>query len=144
MKIEFETDINGFQEARKFKSLVDGILKNDKLDPSLNSLATSLQSQLEEFLANPDFANFEDGGADEVFVSSHDTDEPSGIAKIFRDLIGPSKREVELSKQRQSLIERAERAESSAFEALAEMAEVGRERDELRAKLKQLENGATN
>lgn len=140
MKIEFETDINGYQEARKFKSLVDSILKHEELNPSLNSLASSLQSQLQEFLANPEFANYEDGDSDELFISSHDSNEPSGLAKFFRDLVGPSKREIELSKQRQTLIERAERAEAATFEAVAETAEIGRERDDLRAKLKQLEN----
>jgi hypothetical protein len=140
MKIEFETDINGYQEARKFKLLIDSILAHEKLDPSLNSLASSLQSQLKEFLSKPEFSDFEDSGSDELFTASHDETDPAGIAKLFRDLLGPSKREIELSKQRQALIERAERAESSAFEALAETAEVGRERDLLRAKLKQLES----
>jgi len=139
MKIEFETDINGYQEARKFKLLVDSILKHEKLDPSLNSLASSIQSQLQEFLSNPDFSNFKDGADDELFTSSHDEGEHSGFIKAFRDLLGPSKREIQLSKQRQALIERAEHAEISAFESLAETAEIGRERDELRAKLKQLE-----
>jgi len=139
MKIEFETDINGYQEARKFKLLVDSILKHEKLDPSLNSLALSIQSQLQEFLSKPEFSNFKDGGSDELFTSSHDEQEPSSFVKAIRDLFGPSKREIELSKQRQALIERAEHAEISAFESLAETAEIGRERDELRAKLKQLE-----
>ncbi|MCZ6804566.1 MAG: hypothetical protein O7D86_11725 [Proteobacteria bacterium] len=137
MKIEFETDINGYQEARKFKLLIDSILKHEELDQSLNSLASSLQSQLKEFLSNPEFAEFSDGGSDELFTSSHDEAVASGLVKLFRDLFGPSKREVELSKQRQQLIARAEHAELSAFEALAETAEVGRERDQLRDKLKQ-------
>ena len=141
MKIEFETDINGYQEARKFKLLVDSILKHEKLDSSLNSLASSIQSQLQEFLSNPEFSNFKDGSDDELFTSSHDEPEHSGLVKAFRDLMGPSKREIQLSKQRQALIERAEHAETSSFESLAETAEIGRERDELRAKLKQLENG---
>ncbi len=140
MKIEFETDINGYQEARKFKLLVDSILKHEKLDPSLNSLASSIQSQLQEFLSNPEFSNFKDGADDELFTSRHDESEHSGFVKAIRDLMGPSKREIELSKQRQALIERAEHAEISAFESLAETAEIGRERDELRAKLKQLTN----
>lgn len=139
MKIEFETDINGYQEARKFKMLVDSILKHEKLDPSANSLASSIQSQLQEFLSNPEFSNFKDGAADELFTSSHDESGPTGFVKAIRDLLGPSKREIQLSKQRQALIERAEHAEISAFESLAETAEIGRERDELRAKLKQLE-----
>lgn len=142
MKIEFETDINGYQEARKFKLLVDSIIKYEELDQSLKSLASSLQLQLQEFLSNPEFADFEDAGSDELFAGSHEQSEPAAVVKLFRELLGPSKREIELSKQRQTLIERAERAEISAFEALAETAEIGRERDQLRAKLKQLERGA--
>ena len=138
MKIEFETDINGYQEARKFKLLIDSILKHEELDQSLNSLATSLQDQLKEFLSNPEFADFTDGG-DSTFSASHDESVGSGITKLFSGLFGPSKREVELSKQRQALIARAEHAELSAFEALAETGEIGRERDQLKEKLKQLE-----
>lgn len=141
MKIEFETDINGYQEARKFKLLVDSILKHEELDQSLSSLASSLQLQLQEFLSKPEFSEFKDAGSDELFAGSHDETELAGMVKFFRDLFGPSKREIELSKQRQALIERAERAEISAFEALAETAEIGRERDQLRARLKQLESG---
>ncbi len=141
MKIEFETDINGYQEARKFKLLVDSILKHEELDQSLSSLASSLQLQLQEFLSKPEFSDFNDAGTDELYAGSHDETELAGAVKLFRDLFGPSKREIELSKQRQTLIERAERAEISAFEALAETAEIGRERDQLRARLKQLESG---
>jgi hypothetical protein len=139
MKIEFETDISGYQEARKFKLLIDSILKHEELDQSLKSLASSLQSQLQDFLSNPAFSEFSDGAADELFSGSHDEPPGAGILKLLRDLFGPSKREVELSKQRQTLIERAEHAETSAFEALAETADIGRERDQLRERLKQLE-----
>ena len=139
MKIEFETDINGYQEARKFKLLIDSILKHEKLDQSLNSLASSLQEQLKEFLSNPAFADFTDGGSDDLFTASHDESVTSGITKLFSGLFGPSKREIELSKQRQALIARAEHAELSAFEALAETGQIGRERDQLKEKLKQLE-----
>jgi hypothetical protein len=138
MKIEFETDINGYQEARKFKLLIDSILKHEELDQSLNSLASSLQAQLQEFLSNPEFAEFTDSGSETLFTASHD-ESSNNIVKLFRNLFGPSKREVELSKQRQELIVRAEHAEISAFEALAETGEVGRERDQLREKLKQIE-----
>ena len=54
-------------------------------------------------------------------------------------LTGPSKHELLLSKQRQELIERAERAEIMAFEALSETADVGRQRDETLKKGHQLE-----
>ncbi len=139
MKIEFETDINGYQEARKFKLLVDSILKHEELDQSLSSFASSLQAQLQEFLSNPEFADFTDGGSDALFTASHDESDSNNIVKLFRNLFGPSKREVELSKQRQELIARAEHAEISAYEALAETAEVGLECDQIREKLKQIE-----
>ncbi|MBL1142630.1 MAG: hypothetical protein HND53_11415 [Proteobacteria bacterium] len=139
MKIEFETDINGYQEARKFKLLIDSILKHEKLDHSLNSLASSLQEQLKEFLSNPEFANFTDGGSEDLFTARHEESAARGFTKLFSGLFGPSKREIELSKQRQELIARSEHAEHSAFEALAETVEIGRERDQLKEKLKQLE-----
>jgi len=139
MKIEFETDINGYQEARQFKLLIDSILKHEYLDPSLNSLATSLQEQLQHFLSNPEFADFTNGSSDDLFTASHDEPVASAIVKLFRNLFGPSKREIALSRQRQELIARAEHAEISAFDALGEMAEVGRDRDQLREKLKQIE-----
>ena len=139
MKIEFETDINGYQEARKFKLLIDLILKHDQLDQSLNSFALSIQSQLVEFLSNPEFSDFKEGSNDDLFISSHDVSAGESLTKFLRGLFGPSKRELELSKQRQALIERAEHAEQSAFEALAETADIGRERDQFREKLKQLE-----
>lgn len=139
MKIEFETDINGYQEARQFKLLIDSILQHENLDQSLHSLASSIQEQLIEFLSNPEFADFTDGGSDYSFTASHDESVSTGVTKLFRNLFGPSKREIELSKQRQELIARAEHAEISAFEALAETGEVGRERDQLRKKLKQFE-----
>ncbi len=144
MKIEFETDINGYQEARKFKLLIDSILKHEKLDQSLNSLASSLQEQLKEFLSNPEFADFTDGGSDHTYSASHDESLTSGISHLLGGLFGPSKHEVELSKQRQALIARAEHAEHSAFEALAETGEIGRERDQLKEKLKQLEAKLAN
>lgn len=139
MKIEFETDINGYQEARQFKILIDFILKHEKLNNSLNFLASSLQEQLKEFLSNPDFANFSEPDSKGLYSGSHDEPIASGAIKLFRSLFGPSKREIELSKQRQELIARAEHAESSAFEALAETEEIGRERDQLKEKLKQIE-----
>jgi hypothetical protein len=139
MKIEFETDINGYQEARQFKLLIDSILKHENLNPSLNSLASSLQEQLKEFLSNPDFADFSEPDSKEHYSGSHDEAVASGVVKLFRSLFGPSSREIELSKQRKELIARAEHAEISAFDALAETAEIALERDQLKEKLKQFE-----
>ena len=142
MKIEFETNIIGYKEARLFKLIVDSMLQYDKLSPSLNSLVSSLESQLQEFLDNPEFLYFEDELNDELYISHPNELEHPSLIKSIRGFFGPSRHEIELSKQRQALIERAERAEISAFESLAETAKVERERDELRGKLKQLKNEA--
>ena len=57
------------------------------------------------------------------------------ILALWRGIKGPSHAELELSKQRYEALDRADRAERSSFEALAEMVTVGRERDKLREKL---------
>ncbi|MEQ8426375.1 MAG: hypothetical protein RLT87_07730 [Gammaproteobacteria bacterium] len=139
MKIEFETDINGYQEARKFISLIDTMLKHEAVDASLQSFAMTIRSQLEEFISRPEFSQFEAGTDSDRYSASHDESPTEGVARFMRFFMGPSRREQELSRQRYELIERAERAENSAFEALAETATVGRERDDLKARLKQLE-----
>lgn len=139
MKIEFDTDINGYHEARKFKLLIDGILARENLDASLTSFAEGIRSQLAEFINNPEFAEFDIDAHDAKYVASHDESAGEGIARFLRHFMGPSRRELELSKQRLELIARAERAESSAFSALSETADIGRERDELKARLKELE-----
>ena len=139
MKIEFDTDINGYHEARKFKLLVDGILARENIDASLKSFAEGIRSQLAEFISKPEFAEFDADDHNAKYVASHDESAGEGIARFFRHFMGPSRRELELSKQRQELIARAERAESSAFSALSETADIGRERDDLKAMVKQLE-----
>ena len=68
-------------------------------------------------------------------------DRPSWLARsavVWHRFWGPSDREMELSKQRSDALERAERAEHSSFEALADMARVGRERDAANAELEKL------
>ena len=73
------------------------------------------------------------------------------LSALRRVLMGPSSGEIELSKQRHEALDRADRAERSSFEALAEMAAVGRERDALkkdlevlRLRVKQLEDALPN
>lgn len=143
MKIEFDTDINGYHEARKFKLLVDDILTRENIDASLRSFAEGIRSQLDEFISKPDFADFDTDDHNANYTASHDESAGEGISRMLRRLIGPGRRELELSKQRQELIARAERAESSAFAAISETAEVARERDDLKARVKQLETGLT-
>ena len=53
--------------------------------------------------------------------------------------LGPSRLEEDLSTQRSEALERADRAERSAFEALAETARIVRERDRLKAETERLQ-----
>jgi hypothetical protein len=60
------------------------------------------------------------------------------VNNFWRRTLGPSKIEEDLSAQRSEALERADRAERSAFEALAETTRVTRERDRLLAEVQRL------
>jgi hypothetical protein len=65
----------------------------------------------------------------------------SGAGESFwRRLFGPSRREVRLSEERRVALGRAERAEQTSFDALAETARVARERDKALARVAELEH----
>lgn len=140
MKIEFETDSNGYNEARKFKSLLDTLLKHDEIDASLKSFAGSIEVQLDNFLSKPEFQDFIQTNTVDNYNSSYSESLGSGLNGLIRKFWGPSRREKELSSERQQWLERAEYAENSAFAALAETAEVGRQRDELKAQIRTLQD----
>ena len=61
------------------------------------------------------------------------------LKDFLTQFFGPSLKEIELSKQRQALIARAEHAENTAFTALAETANVGKQRDDALARVRELE-----
>jgi hypothetical protein len=143
MKIDFETDINGYQDARKFKMLLESYMHSGSTDPLVLSLIEPLQQQVDDFLNRTEFKQFHNANGSEPDISYNHPEQNSNLLTQFsaflNSMTGPSRREMILSKQRQELIERAEHAEASAFEALAETAEIARERDEILQKMKQLE-----
>ena len=139
MKIDFEKDVNGFQNARKLKMILEHYHQSDIADRTTQLLIESLINQLDEFTASPEFEKFKH--SDEIDGSFLDAagnrdNFLSRLAAIWHVIKGPSKRELLLSSQRQELIERAERAEAIAFETIAETAEVGRQRDAAMQELK--------
>lgn len=141
MKINFDKNINGFQEARKLKMILEHYAHSDLSDKATALLVESIIEELDEFLTDPEFKKF--SHSDEMDASLFEPLPASNVVfdfffSIWRSLFGPGKRELLLSKQRQELLERAERAESMAFEALAETADVGRQRDAALRKLKEL------
>ena len=132
MKIDFEKDINGFQTARKLRMILEHYHQSDIADRTTQLLIESLLTQLDEFTASPEFEKFNySKEIDSSFLDAagHKDNLLTRLAALWHVFKGPSKRELVLSSQRQELIERAERAEAIAFEAIAETVEVGRQRD---------------
>ena len=142
MKIEFEKNINGFQEARKLKMILEHYAHSDATDKPTLLLIESILEQIEKFISDPEFKSLtKDTSIDDTAYRLQEGSQTflSRITASLRAIIGPTKKEMLLSKQRQELLERAERAESMAFEALAETVEIARERDALQNKAKQQE-----
>ena len=142
MKINFEKNINGFQEARKLKMILEHYAQSDISDKPTILMIESVLEDLNKFISDPEFEKF--SHSDEMDSSLFEqlpTGNPflDGVTTLCRSIFGPSKRELLLGKQRQELLERAERAEAMAFEALAETADVGRQRDAALKKLNESE-----
>ncbi len=134
MKIEFEKDINGFQEARKLKMILEHYAHSDATDKPTLLLIESIIEQIENFISNPEFKSLSrETRIDDSTYRLHEGSHTflNHLIASLRAITGPSKKEMLLSRQRQELLERAERAESMAFDALAETAQIGRERDAL-------------
>ncbi len=139
MKIDFDKTLEGYRTARRFKSLLDHC-ENVETDQETYDLIARLRLQVEAALDMPEYEKYRNSPADAPqearprrnFVLE-------SLSSFWRYLAGPSHREMELSRQRRELIERADHAETMAFEALAESAELSRERDSIFKKLKELE-----
>ncbi len=145
MKFNFNHDINGFQEALKLKMLLEHHNYVDVVDKSTQSFIDTLIEELKEFIASPEFEQFSHSTppSETEYDPMDEGLGPFGmIYAYWRKLTGPTKREMILSRQRHELIRRAEHAEAISFEAIAETSAVGRERDTLSARLKELEKGS--
>jgi len=142
MKIEFEKDIVGFQEARKLKMILEHYAHSDATDKPTLLLIESVLEQIESFISDPKFESLTKDTSIDDSAYRLQEDSITFLSRLIaslRSIIGPTKKEMLLSKQRQELLERAERAESMAFDALAETVGIARERDALQNKIKQQE-----
>jgi hypothetical protein len=135
MQIVFGDDAGGFREARTFYRLLRQAQDLDPVDSGAIQLLDSLRAATEAHLARPEFAALEER-AEELDDAAP---APATAGSLWRRWLGPSRREQMLSAQRSAALERAERAERSAFEALAETARVARERDAALARVGDLE-----
>jgi len=139
MKIEFNKDLEGYQRARKLRLILEHCANNES-DQGALDLITSLKQQIETFLTNTEFDKFRESsaGVEEDTLQKRFSIREY-LSSIWQFLAGPSHREMVLSRQRKELIERAEHAETIAFEALAETAEMHKERDSALKGIKALE-----
>ena len=139
MKIELEKDIVGFQEARKLKMILEHYAHSDATDKPTLLLIESILEQIENFISSPEFKSLsKDINNDDAAYRLQEQSQffLSRLITSLRSIFGPTKKEILLSKQRQELLERAERAESMAFDALSETVSIARERDALQDKVK--------
>lgn len=132
MQISFSEGETGFHEALALRRVVRHAVASDPGDAAEIQMLDALQAAAEAALARPEYAPL-------VAAAETQPDEAPAGRGWWRRLFGPSRREMLLSAQRGAALERAQRAEQSSFEALAETARVARERDEARARITELE-----
>jgi len=133
MNIEFDDGESGFWEARTLYGMAlhhvgkshqagDDALLEFLKDAALSHMNRAEYAQLRE----------------RVGVSEPEWPTWSIVNNFWRRTLGPSRLEEDLSTQRSEALERADRAERSAFEALAETTRIARERDRLAAEIERL------
>ena len=125
MKIDFNKTYDGHQQAQKLRQVLADC-NNDNTSSDTRILIDDLLQQIDSFLAREEKDH--EGASLSGFFSS-----------LWNFLSGPSQRELELSRQRKELIERAEHAENIAFQALAESSDIKQQYDDARQKITELE-----
>ena len=135
MDIKFENNHTDYRKAVQLKKIIRLIEKYHLEEHFDSGFIQTLKNIVDEYLNRPEISKFtaEDESLDIEIVQD------SGFVDTIKSLLGPSRREKILSKQRVELVARAEHAEAMAFEALAETAEVGKQRDEALQKLKKIQ-----
>jgi len=135
MNIDFESGEAGFFEARAVHHVAHaarGVVQ----DAGARECLDFLDEAALQHLKRPEF---------EALRAAHGLGDESAwpnfstLKHLWRQTLGSSQLETNLSEQRSEALARAERAEHSAFEALAEAARAERERDRARAEVAALE-----
>ena len=138
MNIDFSPGAAGFREARQVKRIVSYYRTSLHASGDIKRLLDNLDRTVDEHTERNEFRSLRESLPDD-----RDLTRPIGVSGFVKRLLGkvlkPSPREVELSNQRMEAIDRAERAESVSFDAMAEMTQIQGERDDLIGKLAELE-----
>ncbi len=135
MKLEFTTNEACYHKARMLKRLMS-LIEIYELEAHFDQdLVDELNRELSRFMNQPEFSHLRDEDLEDIIRAK-----PTTLKDWLRSVFGPSRQEINLSKQREALIERAEHAENSAFEALAELADAAKEKDQALARVHELES----
>ena len=139
MDIHFDRNVEDYQRAHRLRSILSQCYACETDDKN-RSVISALERQLESQLADPGLNQFSRVALDAGENRTRHPFSPIGIIVSLWDLIaGPSHWEQKLSKQRREQLERAEHAETSAFEALAESADLKQSLEQAQRKIHELE-----
>ena len=133
MEVTFSPGQAGYSEAVALQAVARYAQSAEPADSTEIQLIDQLRSAAEAWVVRPEYAHLS-GKAGIAEPAS-----PRAGGGLWQWLFGPGRREILLSEQRNLALERALRAERSAFESIAESAEVGRERDAALARIVELE-----
>ena len=135
MELSFDEGANGFHQARALLAIARAATLLELSAAHELEVSDALKAACEVHLAHEEFTMLRAEFEVDESARGAAAEEDSWWAKIF----GPSRREQRLAAQRSAALERANRAERSSFEALAETARVARERDAARLRIAELE-----
>ena len=139
MEIKFADGEAGFLEAQALQAIARYAADSDPVDSNEIQVTDALRAAGVAYAARSEFTQ----------LREYDNAQTSAAARtgaregLWRTLFGPSRRELRLSEERRTALGRAERAEQSSFDALAETARVARERDTALARVAELEQALT-
>lgn len=135
MQVGFEEGAAGFHEARALLAIARGVVAEEFSAEHETAVLDALKTAGEVHLAREEFAALRAEFEVDDSARGAAAEEDGWWARLF----GPSRSEQRLAAQRGLALERASRAEQLSFEALAETARVGRERDAAHARILELE-----
>lgn len=133
MNIDFDDGESGFWEARTLYAMATHYVVKSPQEGD-EALLDFLKDAALTHMNRLEYAKLRE----EVGISEPEWPTWSLVNNFWRRTLGPSRLEEDLSQQRSAALERADRAERSAFEALAETARIGRDRDQLKAEVERL------
>ncbi len=137
MNIEFAPGAAGFREARHLRRIVGYYRESLHASGDIAQLMGTLENVADKHMENSEFRVLRESLPDDRDLARDVR--PGFLKRLLGTFLRPSPLEMRLSNQRMEAIDRAERAESVSFDAMAEMNRVLGERDDLQTKVAELE-----